>query len=562
MRMQFAMCALMLVGFALPAGAQQADSATNGMIADALRDLGGRFSLEEDHYALEVKGRVIRVYRLDKGSKLLLKGTIKGQASLQTLNRYNEKIAVTTRAVRYDKAGVVLEAGLDCQLGVSTAGIRKFVSRFIDDVASFETFVAQNPGIDIKEDPKAEPKVVTKGAKQKVPLAIAPGSDDKELMITFPTNDREKWETAWKIVWDIETAKQAADQGYKFGPSGRSLLFKIKKAYFKPGQQADWIQVLDDAHPQEFYVPYYFRGTRFYDLRDVGGYVNLSPKEGGAISQVLSSGKKVIAELRDTGPAYKHGNITRRGEELTLFANFAASNYTYMIEYGFRDDGGIVFRHSPTGYNFFPDFHASHMHGSYWRIGMKLGPDGNNDTNQVFVSRLPTDPKDQGDGGKLDVKEITKETFLDWNAQEFTRLRVTNPNYSVVPPAKNRAALPISYDLVTYPQGIARHQRFKDEKFSHHDFWITRHDAPEKMYVNLGNYFFTPKGDVSPKLQPLDKQNVVLWHSSSGLHVPRSEDGILGGNSTANGQATIYWTTFELRPRNLFVKTPIYRSLP
>jgi hypothetical protein len=61
---------------------------------------------------------------------------------------------------------------------------------------------------------------------------------------------------------------------------------------------------------------------------------------------------------------------------------------------------------------------------------------------------------------------------------------------------------------------------------------------------------------------PLDKKNVVLWHSSAGLHTPRAEDGILKGNSTANGQAMIYWTTFELRPRNMFLKTPIYRSLP
>jgi len=44
----------------------------------------------------------------------------------------------------------------------------------------------------------------------------------------------------------------------------------------------------------------------------------------------MGSKKQVIAELRDTGPAYKHGNITRRSEELTLFANFQASNYTYM----------------------------------------------------------------------------------------------------------------------------------------------------------------------------------------------------------------------------------------
>lgn len=558
----YALMVCVLVGLVLPAGAQQdpVESVSNGMIADALRDVGGRFSLEEDHYSIELKNRTLRLYRLDGGSRLLIKASVKGQASLPLLNRYNEKVAVTTRAVRYEKQGVVLEAGLDCRLGVTQASVGKFVTQFVGDVVGFETFLAKNQGKDFDE-PKVEPKVVKQGEKKKVPLAVKPETDDKEFVITFPTND-DKWETAWKIVWDIETAKQATDQGYKFGASGRSLLFKIKQAYFKPGQKAEWIQVLEDAHPQEFYVPYYFRGTRFFDLRDVGGYVKLSAKEGGATSQLMGAAKQVIAELRDTGTAYKYGSITRRSEELTLFANFQAGNYTYMVEYGFRDDGGIVFRHSPTGYNFFPDFHAAHMHGSFWRVGMKLGPEDNNETNQVFVVSLPPEAKDQGDGGKLNIQEVTRESFHDWKAKEFTRIRVTNPNYSVVPATKDRPAFPISYDLVTYPQGIARHERFKDEKFSHHDFWITRHDAPEKMYVNLGNYFFTPKGGLNPKLQPLDKQNVVLWHSSAGLHVPRSEDGIIGGNSTANGQATIYWTTFELRPRNLFLKTPIYRTLP
>ncbi len=563
MRPRLVVSLLMLFGFALPLPAQglpaAAETVSHEMIVDVLKQMNSRWSVEEWKYSIEVNNRPFKLYRLDNGKRLLLKAAVKTQPSLETLNRYNEKTAVTTRAVRYEKFGTMLESGLDCQLGVSAKGLRTFITRFVTDVAEFEAFLASNKVPD--KDLPIEPKVIAKGAKQRPPIALAPNSDDREFVITFPTNDAN-WETAWKITWDMETAKQAADQGLKFGAGGRSLLFKIKKAYFKPGQKAEWIQVLEDAHPQEFYVPYYFRGTRFYDLRDVGGYVALNAKEGGAISQLLGKGKQVMAELRDTGPAYKHGNITRRGEELTLFANFQASNYTYMIEYGFRDDGGVVFRHSPTGYNYFSHFDAAHMHGSYWRIGMKLGPDGNNDTNQVFVVRLPTDPKAQGDGGKLNVQELTAESFVDWNPREFTRIRVSNPNYAVVPEAKDRPAMPISYDLVTYPQGIARHERFTDEKFTTHDYWITRHDCPEKMYVNLGNYFFAKNGQPNPKVRPLNNQNVVLWHSSSGLHVPRSEDGIIGGNSTANGQATIYWTTFELRPRNLFLRTPIYRALP
>ena len=85
--------------------------------------------------------------------------------------------------------------------------------------------------------------------------------------------------------------------------------------------------------------------------------------------------------------------------------------------------------------------------------------------------------------------------------------------------------------------------------------------APKRCTSISASTFFA-KGDEGKRNAPLDKQNVVLWHSSSALHVPRAEDGIIGGNNLNNGQAMVYWTTFELRPRNLFSKTPIYRSLP
>ncbi len=560
MRLPIFVGAIVLLTCSFNANAQSgADVVSPQVITNTLRDLNAKFTLVNEYYAAEINNRGISIYLLDEGQRLLIRAPVKSQASLATLNKYNERHAVTTRAVRYDRAGVILETGIDASIGLTEAGLKKYITNFMRQIEGFETFLAQSAG-DV--EPKVEPKPGTRPIRQQPPLQINPNSDDREFVITFPTNDPQNWETAWKVVWDMESASKAIEQGFKFNKGTAAKLFKIKQAYFKTSPKSPWIQVLDDAHPSEFYVPYYFKGTRFYDLKSVGGYVTLNPREGGAISQTMGKSRLVMAELRDTGVAYKHGSITRRSEELTLWANFGAANYTYMVEYGFRDDGGIVFRHSPTGYNYYAHFDASHMHGSFWRIGMKLGPDGNNTKNTVHVVSLPRSPKEQGEGGRILIEDVTKESFHDWSPEAFTRIRVTNPDYSVIPAAKDRGALPISYDLVTYPQGIARHRRFKDENFSLHDFWITRHDCPEKMYVNLGNHFFTPTGQVNPRLADLNQENVVLWHSSAGLHVPRSEDGIVAGNSTANGQATVYWTVFELRPRNMFLRTPIYRSLP
>ena len=335
------------------------------------------------------------------------------------------------------------------------------------------------------------------------------------------------------------------------------MLFQIKQAYFRPGAQSGWVQVLEDVHPSEFYVPYFFQHTRFFDLRDVEATAARCWAEGGAHSQILGKSKRVMAELRDRGLAYKHGATSRRGEELVLWANFQAGNYTYLIEYCFHDDGTVILKHAPTGYNFFDHFDsAAHMHNCLWRIGVKLAPAGEAKAkNQPALVRLPYDPKDLGPSGKLDIQPITHESFHDWEAKEFTRLRVTNPGYSVFPESDSRPRLPISYDVVPITQGMARHFRNKDEAFSEHDFWVTRADCPEKMYVYLPDYF---KGQKSGK-SLADSDGVVLWHMSSALHVPRGEDGIYGGNTLANGQALVNFTTVELRPRNLFMKTPLYR---
>jgi primary-amine oxidase len=549
-----------LAGLVLPLQAQQntptAAAVSQEMISDTLQALGMLALRQNETFNFELQNRPVALVRIDGGNRLLIKASFKQQPSLETLNRYNEQLAPTTRAIRRERVGVMLETGVDCQFGMTAAGLEKLLKGFGAEIAAFENFLDKNQEKD---------KSVT--GKKKVPLDIVPKTDDREFVITFPTNETN-WETAWKIVWDIETGKQANEQKFKFskGRESANVLFKIKKAYFKPGQKADWIQVLEDAHPSEFYVPYYFVNTRFFDLRSVGGYTKLSEKEGGLVSQTLGKSHRVMAELRDRGVVYKHGNWTRRGEELTLWANFVAGNYTYLVEFGFHDDGTIVFRHAPTGWNYYNHFNASHMHGSYWRVGVKLGPDGNNTKNQVHVVRLPKSPKDQENSkGSLVMDEVKTESFHDWDAREFTRIRVTNPYYKVVPDAKDnkdRPPLPIAYDLVTLVQGIARHERFKDEKFTHHDFWVTRHDCPEKMYVNLGDYFQTKTGEPNPKLLPLKNENVVLWHSSAGLHTPRAEDGIIGGAGSGSGQALVYWTSFELRPRNLFVKTPIYRQMP
>ena len=383
--------------------------------------------------------------------------------------------------------------------------------------------------------------------------------DQKSFEVKFPTGDAD-WETKWKIEWDMETIGDARKAGIRF-PKERDadavVLFKIKRAFFKPGKKAPWVQVLEDAHASELYVPYYFRNTRFFDLRDAGNYVELNPSEGGPRGNTLGKERLVMAEIRDRGIAYRNGNVSRRAEECVLWANFNAGNYTYLIEFGFMDDGTIAFRHAPTGYNLPSDHQASHMHNCCWKIGMALGLENQKIVNTAAVAKwqgnLAGELDKQLESAKFGVDPIKTEGFRDWVPTEFTKIRVTNPSVVLNDP-KGPAARPISYDLVPIVSGIARHFR-PEESFTKHDFWITRADSAVTQYIYLGDYF---KG-VQPRA--LTGGKLVLWHMSSALHVPRSEDGILNGSSLENGQALATWTTVELRPRHLFAGTPIYRGI-
>ena len=436
---------LVLSGAICPVHAQRpAESASPALIADVLKSLNCRFTLDDYQYSIEMKKRQFKLYRLDSGGRILLKASIAEQPSLQTINLYNAKLAVTTRAVQYEKYGLVLEAGIDCDSGITEARLRKFVLRFVDDIADFEKFLAANQG---KADPE-EPKVVKKGQKLPVPFKVGPDSDDKELMITFPTNDA-KWETAWKIVWDMETGKQANDAGFRtpgkdkggksqpgFG-AGRNdavILFKIKKAFFKPGQKAEWIQVLEDAHPQEFYVPYYFQDTRFFDLKSVGGYAKLSAKEGGAISQTLEqieAGDGRAARHRPRLQARQHHAPRRRTDAVGQLRRLQLHLHD-RVRLPRRRHHRLPPR--PDRLQLLPPIRRL-AHARQLLAHRRQARPGRQQRCQpgLCPSACRPSPKEQGDKGKLSVEEITKESFLDWDPQEFTRIRVTNPNYSLVP---------------------------------------------------------------------------------------------------------------------------------
>jgi Copper amine oxidase, enzyme domain len=332
----------------------------------------------------------------------------------------------------------------------------------------------------------------------------------------------------------------------------------ITGAWFKRDLNEDWIKILNDARIAELFVPYHQASfIRYYDLtsfsfplaevraEDAGPFGSLMPPFQG------DPFPTVVKEMRDRGVAWKdfpHG--VRRGRELVLWAGLEAGNYMYLMSYSFHDDGTIAFRLGATGQNLPGHRFEAHTHSAHWRIDIDL-VDGSK--NSAMLMRHIEDPESLG---AEDLKEPFNgglEGGVDWDPKEFTMIRVECEK-------KNARNETIAYDLMPLRSGTPRH----NEEFTRHDLWVSR-SHPERpielLFANLPN---TVKDE-----EPVEQTDVVLWCNSAVHHEPRNEDGKPGsapriwpGDDAWEGSAIVMWSGFDLRPRNLFDRTPFYPYTP
>jgi Cu2+-containing amine oxidase len=352
----------------------------------------------------------------------------------------------------------------------------------------------------------------------------------QEIEQTFPVGGA--MQTAWKVQYSAPAR----------GPG-----LTIQGAWFKTSPRAEWLKVLGSVRLSEIFVPYN-NGTRIYDIGAQGNYRLLKHTAGdaGPNGKLLNDGL-LVHELRDCGILWKYYDKVRRGQDLVLWSTLGAGNYNYLMEYSFRGDGSLTCRMGSTGRNFGNHETTGHMHHSCWRIDMDLD---DAEHNSVFLVRRLEGK--QGKGNKFPAEDVVEpfnngvEGGAVWNAEEFTRLRVTAPR-------KNGQGKPISYELLPLRPGTARHWG-PGEDFTHYDFWVTPYQWDEQYYKNLPRF-------VKQK-RPITDTNVVLWYMAPAYHLPRDEDGVFvnpeTGRASVRGVAMTAWCGFELRPRNLFEKSPLY----
>jgi Cu2+-containing amine oxidase len=359
------------------------------------------------------------------------------------------------------------------------------------------------------------------------PQAITPikGTPANEVIQEFPGANEAK--TAWKIQ-------------YSAGDNARGGLL-ITGAWFKTGPTEEWFEILGEVRLSEIFVPYN-NGTRIYDIGAQAGYTMLKHTEAdaGVKGELLNDGL-VVKEIRDTGILWKYYKDVRRGQELVLWATMSASNYNYLFEYSFRCDGTITCRLGSTGKNYGNHETTGHMHHGCWRIDFNLG---NKDHNSASVVRR-VEPKFAKGKAEDTVTAMKTEGGVEWKAEEFTRLRVESK-------AKNAQGKTVSYELIPQRPGTPRHLA-QNEAFTAYDFWVTHYKATETYYPFLPEYVKQGRS--------VQDTNIVVWYMSPAYHLPRDEDGVFispNGKAQIRGVAMTTWCGIEMRPRNLFEKSPLY----
>ena len=324
-------------------------------------------------------------------------------------------------------------------------------------------------------------------------------------------------QTAWKV-------KFAHAQGKGLYVTG---------SWFKTDPTEPWMQVLADARVADIFVPYHSGHLRFYDLTGFNlPLVGATDEDKGPCGRIIDG--KVIHQIRSRGILWKDDSKVRHGHELVLWATLDSFNYNYVMRYAFRDDGTIALRVGATSRNLPGREYEGHMHNALWRIDIDLNGRGNDSVYEVAHNETISGAKASDD---LSPFNGGVEGSVDWQAHKFTELRVLDSK-------KNGWGHNIGYDFRPVRRGKPRHK----EVFAHKDFWVTSRNDNENYYQRVDSYV---------NGESVMNTDIVVWHISPVHHAPRDEDGFME-NRVWRGVALLMWSGIDLRPRNLFDKTPFF----
>jgi Cu2+-containing amine oxidase len=223
---------------------------------------------------------------------------------------------------------------------------------------------------------------------------------------------------------------------------------------------------------------------------------------------------------------WKHNFNQRRGEELSLFSVLGAANYTYIVEWIFRDDGAFGMKLSMTGL-IWPN-KQTHMHGTIWRLDMDLNG-ACCDTASIMSH------KEVGLTGVDSMNDVNNANGFKWDPLAFDMLSIRDAAL------KNPNGKMTEWHLMPYRTGTPMH----DEPFTQSTYWVTPYVWNQTLADDLPTYI---AGSPSTK-----NTDVVLWYYTGVHHVIRDEDLAPGGGP---GMTLSMYDQYWLKPFNLWGTTP------
>ncbi|HEX6375853.1 MAG TPA: hypothetical protein VFZ91_09025 [Allosphingosinicella sp.] len=224
----------------------------------------------------------------------------------------------------------------------------------------------------------------------------------------------------------------------------------------------------------------------------------------------------VVSELRDRGVGWlcKGGDgrgpfpmMVRRAQEMVIWGVAEGGNYDNILEYAFRDDGGMTFRMGNTGFTSptYPD--NAHSHIALWSVNLALG------------------------------------------AEKYTALVISGA-------ATNVYGAKIDYALTPVQDGIARQYGW-DENWTQNDVYVTQWKANEFGWTKA---HLIPDASLLTFLngESVDEQQLVAGIKTSAHHVPLGEDKSSADVFTNgdSGLTMTHWNGFRIDPFNLFDTNP------
>jgi primary-amine oxidase len=384
-----------------------------------------------------------------------------------------------------------------------------------------------------KEDGKQpDAQTLRSGRRESAPpprCPYSPGMKTASLVKAFP-----------EVTWHV-CVRDMGLKGLWIGP-----------VYLKRTASGPWMKVLQQAGLAEIFVPYHKTNFRPYDLRFTSRLDQVLAQDAGSNGSLITlteeSVPTVVAEIRERGVAWlckQNTSAARRGQEFFVWGISDAGNYDNIVQYSFRDDGGMSFRMGNTGYNFPELPNESHTHAGLWRVDMDLNGGKNNSAywlrhKEPFPSELQA----------RDIKEPFKaEGARRWNTAEPSSLLIEDA-------ATNAFGNNLGYEFTLAQAATFRHYGPK-ESWTQNDVYVTVHHPAELAWTTK---WAPPDDYLLPQLNGESAINadLIVWIKGSVHHDPIDEDKSAkdrGGGNT--GITLTHWSGFNVEPHNLFNANPM-----